>query len=185
MQLPKIILTEQDSDRLTRLLEILPLSQREASSALEDELARAEVVAAADVPHDVVTMNSRVAFEDMETGKRSEALLVYPHDAVRSNGAAISVLAPVGSALLGMRAGQSIEWRMPSGKLKRYRVLDVNEPRPFPGIYDPSIASSDDAYRGSPRKARPGKGDVSYRKNLWRARGATPAPPASARHARQ
>jgi regulator of nucleoside diphosphate kinase len=125
MQLPKIILTEQDSDRIARLLEILPYAQREAISALEHELARAEVVDSADVPHDVVTMYSRVVFEDMETGRRSEALLVYPHDVAGLHGVAISVLAPVGSALLGMRAGQSIEWRMPSGKLKRYRVVEV------------------------------------------------------------
>jgi regulator of nucleoside diphosphate kinase len=129
MQLPQIILTEQDSDRLTRLLEILPHAQREAVGALEDELARAEVVASADVPCDVVTMNSRVVFEDMQTGRRSEALLVYPHDVAGFNGGAISVLAPVGSALLGMRAGQSIEWRVPSGKLKRYLVLEVERRR--------------------------------------------------------
>jgi len=133
MQLPQIILTEQDSDRLTRLLEILPKAQREAIGALEDELARAEVVALADVPRDVVTMNSRVVFEDMETGRRSEVLLVYPHDVAGFNGRAISVLAPVGSALLGMRAGQSIEWRVPSGKLKRYLVLEVARQPEAPG----------------------------------------------------
>lgn len=128
MQLPQIFITEQDSDRITRLLDILPRTQREASDALEQELARAEVVDSAELPLDVVTMNSRVVFEDMETGKRSNAVLVYPHDVARFNGGAISVLAPVGSALLGMRSGQSIEWRMPNGKLKRYLVLEVMRP---------------------------------------------------------
>jgi regulator of nucleoside diphosphate kinase len=136
MQLPQIILSEQDSDRLTRLLDILPHAQRESIGALEDELARAQVVDSAEVPRDVVTMNSRVAFEDMETGKRSEAVLVYPHDVAKFNGGgAISVLAPVGSALLGLRAGQSIEWRLPSGKLKRYVVLEV--------VHQPDTGSDD------------------------------------------
>jgi regulator of nucleoside diphosphate kinase len=125
MQLPEIIITEQDSDRLTRLLDILPQAQRAAVGALENELARAKVVDSAELPSDVVTMNSRVVFEDVETGRRSNALLVYPHDTARFNGGAISVLAPVGSALLGLRAGQSIEWRMPSGRLKRYLVVEV------------------------------------------------------------
>lgn len=127
MQLPQIILTQHDSDRLTRLLEILPHAQREATSALEDELARAEVVASADVPRDVVTMNSRVVFEDMETGRQTEARLVYPHDVAGFNGGAISVLAPVGSALLGMRAGQSIEWRMPSGTVRLGDVVRARD----------------------------------------------------------
>jgi regulator of nucleoside diphosphate kinase len=125
MQLPEIIITEQDSDRLARLLDVLSPAQRAASGALEGELARAEVVASAELPRDVVSMNSRVVFEDVETGRRSSALLVYPHDVARSNGGAISVLAPVGSALLGLRAGQSIDWPMPSGKVKRYLVLEV------------------------------------------------------------
>ena len=126
MSLPQIVLTEQDSDRLTRLLDSLPYARREGVGALEDELARAEVVAAANLPRDVVTMNSRVVFADLETGKRSEVLLVYPHDVAKfKDGGAISVLAPVGSALLGLRVGQSIDWRMPSGKLKRLRVLEV------------------------------------------------------------
>lgn len=132
MALPQIIITEQNSDRLTRLLANFSYAQRAAVGALERELSRAEVVDAAEVPRDVVTMNSRVVFEDLETGRRSEALLVYPHDVARFQGGAISVLAPVGSALLGLRAGQSIEWRMPSGKLKRYLVREV--------VYQPETA---------------------------------------------
>ncbi|MET0340741.1 MAG: nucleoside diphosphate kinase regulator [Polyangiales bacterium] len=121
---PDIIITETDSDRLTRLLDVLPDAQRAAVADLESELARAHVVPPRAVPRDVVTMNSRVVFEDAESGKRTEARLVYPHDSKLDAGA-VSVLAPVGSALLGMRTGQWIDWRMPSGRLKRYRVLDV------------------------------------------------------------
>ncbi|HEX6241262.1 MAG TPA: nucleoside diphosphate kinase regulator [Polyangiales bacterium] len=125
MLLPEIIITEQDSDRIMGWLDSLPPAQRAAAGALEYELARAELVDAADVPNDVVTMNSRVVFEDVDTGRRSEALLVYPHEATKFKGGAVSVLAPVGSALLGLRAGQGIDWRMPGGKLKRYQVIHV------------------------------------------------------------
>lgn len=125
MHLPTIILSAQDCERITRLLDVLPRAQRAASVALEDELARAHIVDTAEVPGDIVTMNSRVVFEDLETGKRSEAQLVYPHDVAKFQGDAVSILAPVGSALLGLRVGQAISWPMPSGKLKRYRVLEV------------------------------------------------------------
>ena len=131
MHSPEIIITETDSDRLTRLLDVLPDAQRSAASALEVELERAHVVASRAVPRDVVTMNSRVVFEEADTGRRSEAVLVYPHD-TKHDANAVSVLAPVGSALLGMRKGQSIDWRMPSGRLKRYRVVDI--------VYQPEAA---------------------------------------------
>jgi regulator of nucleoside diphosphate kinase len=131
MHSPEIIITEQDSDRLMRLLDVLPDAQRETLTGLELELERAHVVATRAVPRDVVTMNSRVVFEEADSGKRSEAVLVYPHD-TKLDANAVSVLAPVGSALLGMRQGQSIDWRMPSGQLRRYRVLEV--------VYQPEAA---------------------------------------------
>ena len=124
MHSPEIIITERDSDRLTRLLDVLPDAQRAAASALELELERAHVVAPRAVPCDVVTMNSRFVFEEADSGRRTEAVLVYPHD-TKQDDKAVSVLAPVGSALLGLRKGQSIDWRMPSGRLKRYRVVDI------------------------------------------------------------
>jgi regulator of nucleoside diphosphate kinase len=135
MERPEIIVTEQDADRLSRLLDALSPKQRSAASALELELERARVVAAGGVPGDVVTMNSRVRFEELHSGQRTEARLVYPSDAraaADANEDAISVLAPVGSALLGMRVGQSIDWRMPSGRLRRYQIVDV--------VYQPEAA---------------------------------------------
>jgi regulator of nucleoside diphosphate kinase len=124
MSFPEIIVTSQDAERLNRLLDVLPEPQRIAAQALEAEIARAEIVPPDSVPHDVVTMNSRVVFEDTENGKRSEATLVYPHDA---DGTAnrISVLAPVGSALLGLRVGQMIDWQLPTGRRRRYKVVSV------------------------------------------------------------
>lgn len=132
MDSPDIIITEQDSERLTRMLDVLPDGQRAAADGLERELGRARLVAPTAVPNDVVTMNSRVLIEEAETGRRSELVLVYPHDTSTAYGTAVSVLAPAGSALLGMRAGQAIDWPLPRGRLKRYRVVQV--------LYQPEAA---------------------------------------------
>ena len=125
MLTPQITITEQDAHRLTQLLHILPAPLRAAVAKLEGELERAELVAPQKAPRDLVTMNSQVLYEDADTGKRSEVRLVYPGDVAKSGSLAISVLAPVGSALLGLRANQSIDWKLPTGRLKRYRVLEV------------------------------------------------------------
>lgn len=132
MQQPDIIITEQDSERLTRLLDHLPDRQRSAADGLERELGRARLVSGKEVPRDVVTMNSRVLIEEVETGRQLEVVLVYPHETNGKAGQAISVLAPVGSALLGMRKGLAIDWPLPGGRQKRYRVVDV--------LYQPEAA---------------------------------------------
>ena len=108
----------------TRAPKCSPIDSTAAASSLEAELARAHGVAPERGPHDVVTMNSRVVFEDEDTGKRCEVVLGYPHTATAS-AATVSILAPVGTALLGLRRGQAIDWRMPSGRCKRIRVLDI------------------------------------------------------------
>jgi regulator of nucleoside diphosphate kinase len=135
MFVPEIIVTDLDVERLQRLLDTLPPRAREAAQALETELARAQVVAPTAVPKDVVTMNSRVRFEELESGKLGEASLVYPHDSDINNGS-ISVLAPVGMALLGLRAGQSIDWPMPTGRCKRIRVREVTYQPEAAGDFD-------------------------------------------------
>jgi regulator of nucleoside diphosphate kinase len=122
--LPKIIVTTQDVERLHSLLDTLPDGKRGAAQRLEAELARAEVVDPTHMPPDVVTMNSRVIYEDVESGEPREAVLVYPHDADAATGR-VSVLAPIGSALLGLCAGQIIEWPLPGGRSKRLRVVRI------------------------------------------------------------
>ena len=119
-QRPSLYLTQDDLERLSRLLD----AQGGRYAQLEGELARATVVARAEIPRDVVTMNSRVLFENETTGERREVTLVYPSDADIDAGK-ISVLVPVGTALLGLRVGQSIDWTLPSGEKHRYRVIDV------------------------------------------------------------
>lgn len=121
MQESKLILTKNDFQKLSSLV---AAAESKAAALLEEELGRASVVPENDLPGDVVAMNSEVSFADLETGKVSDVILVYPHEAdIGAN--KISILTPVGSALIGLRAGQSIEWPFPGGKTKRLKVLEV------------------------------------------------------------
>jgi regulator of nucleoside diphosphate kinase len=116
-----IYLTQEDLDRLSQLLEA---RRGGGFEKLEGELARAAVVPRTSLPKDVVTMNSRVLFENETTGERREVTLVYPREADIDTGK-ISILVPVGTALLGLRVGQSIDWELPNGARQRYRVIAV------------------------------------------------------------
>jgi len=121
---PPIILAQRDAARLEALLEAPALRNTPAASILLDELTRAEVVPDDQVPADVVRMNSVVECEDEHGGERHVLTLVYPQDADVSAGR-VSVLAPVGSALLGLGVGQSIDWDAPGGRKLRLRVKAV------------------------------------------------------------
>ncbi len=117
--LPQIYLTQEYLDRLLKLVEMPGRSEM-----LERELVRANVVPREKIPADVVTMNSRVVFENETTGERREVTLVYPGNSDIDAGK-ISVLVPVGTALLGLRVGQSIDWELPGGDKQRYRIVKV------------------------------------------------------------
>jgi regulator of nucleoside diphosphate kinase len=91
---------------------------------LASELERADVVDARDVPPDVITMNSRVVYEDATSGRTMEVTIVFPHDADIEHGK-VSVLAPVGTALLGLAEGDSIVWPFPDGSSRCLRVVAV------------------------------------------------------------
>ncbi len=91
--------------------------------ALAGELRRAQVVPRAEVPPDVVTMYSTVRLRDLETGEEETYTLVYPDEADIGTGK-LSVLAPVGTALLGYRTGDVVEWPVPAG-VTRFRVEEV------------------------------------------------------------
>lgn len=120
-----IIVTQTDLDRLRALIDgVVSERNQEAAEALESELAQARVVGPEDVPDNVVTMNSKVRFVDESTGVAREITLVYPKDA-SPEGGRVSVLAPVGAALLGLRKGDSIDWPMPGGRSKRLRIVEV------------------------------------------------------------
>ena len=120
----KVILTSQDFDRLEALLASLPPNAFPGKTALQAELERAEIVEPEKVPPDVVTMNSTVRFQLLETGEEFQLTLVYPKD-VQGHADRISVLAPVGSALLGMSVGDELEWPKPGGGVSTVRVVEV------------------------------------------------------------
>lgn len=125
METRTIYITEFDKERLTRLIE----SHRELSnkrdhlSDLENELQRAEIVAPENVPPDVITMNSKVRIREVNSEKDMICELVFPNDADISKNK-ISILAPVGTALLGYQVGDIIEWKVPAG-LKKFEVLEI------------------------------------------------------------
>lgn len=116
-----IMITDQDYERLSLLVQH---NETKAAQLLDEELARATIVSQKEIPKDVVTMNSRVRFVDEKTGKESEVTLVYPKDADVEQGK-VSVLVPVGMALIGLRIGQSINWPMPSGEARQLKVVSV------------------------------------------------------------
>lgn len=121
-----LYVTEQDMMRLELIVDSALQRddcQRENIKRLMEDLDRARIVDAENVPRDAVTMNSAVNVLDVDTGEEMTLTLVFPEAADLSRGR-ISVLAPVGSALLGYRAGNIVEWEVPSGK-RRLKIKEV------------------------------------------------------------
>jgi regulator of nucleoside diphosphate kinase len=135
-RLPKatsIYVTVVDYERLMALIE----RTRERNGVdlqylkeLEEELDRAEVVDPGKIPPDVITLNSKVRLKDLVSGEEQTYSLVLPAEADFTRGK-VSVLAPIGTAILGYRRGDTIEWTVPSG-LRRLRVDEV--------LYQPEAA---------------------------------------------
>jgi regulator of nucleoside diphosphate kinase len=120
---PDIILTSLDLHRLETILDALPGETFPGKKELRAELDRAEIVEPQDVPSNVVTMNSKVRFA-LESGEEFCLTLVYPQD-IDGSIERISILAPVGSALLGLSAGEQIEWPRPGGGMMKVRLVEV------------------------------------------------------------
>jgi regulator of nucleoside diphosphate kinase len=110
-----LIITDRDFHRVAAL---------RPGGQLEEDLERATVVPSAAVPATVVTMHSRVRYFDERTGERREIQIVYPEQADIAKGK-ISVLAPVGAALLGLSVGQAIRWGFPGGEIRRLQVEEL------------------------------------------------------------
>lgn len=121
---PEITISSLDADRLYSLIESLPKNSFVGKAELEIELERANVVAPELIPPTIVTMNSTVKFIIESTNEEFELTLVYPKD-VDSSGKKISILAPVGSALLGLSQGDKIEWPKPGGGFFRVKISEV------------------------------------------------------------
>ena len=121
MNTDELIISQYDYARLRAL---------DDRHELAAELDRAIVVPRERLPIDIVAMHSRVIYVDESVGMRREVELVYPNEANPAAGQ-ISVLAPVGSALLGLAVGRSIDWEYPGGEIRRLRIECVlPQPRP-------------------------------------------------------
>lgn len=123
MTKPNIIVSEQDLNRLETMLEHQKVLT-DTMKHLEDELARADVVGAKDVPSNVVTMNAKVEITIAPLTESTEVTLVYPHDFTGDKGQ-VNILAPVGAAILGLAEGQDIEWPQPDGHIMKVRIEKV------------------------------------------------------------
>ncbi len=121
----KICVTERDKHRLSTLLGGIDTSgeDREHLDDLRYELDRAMVIVPGQVPPDVVTMHSLVRVTDLDDGRELVYSIVYPHEADYATGK-ISIVAPLGTALLGYRTGDTIEWQVPGGR-RRLRIEEI------------------------------------------------------------
>ena len=122
---PALIISSLDLQRIEELLEVEPHRSNSGVASLRNELARANILEPAEMPGDIVTMNSTATVENESSGEIRELTLVYPREA---DGAAnrISVFAPVGIAMLGMRVGESIDWQVPGGRSLRLRIREIS-----------------------------------------------------------
>ena len=128
-----IYITKYDLARLRELLQVgisFAERDRESMESLQDELDRAHIVEPTAVPHDVVTMNSRVRLIDLETNEKKEYTLVFPSESNLEQ-QKISILAPIGTAVLGYRAGDAVTWRVPGG-FRKLRIEEI--------LYQPEAA---------------------------------------------
>jgi len=124
---PRITLSVEDFEQLSVLARAAMSRLPDIASELTDELERAELVPAADYLGGVVCMGSEVTFRDESTGKTQRVTLVYPDKADIAQ-SRVSVLTPIGTALIGLRIGASIEWETRTGEVRELTVLDVAPP---------------------------------------------------------
>jgi regulator of nucleoside diphosphate kinase len=124
MKKPNIVISKVDVARLEKILDNLSIDQFPHVDELVEELNRAKVVEPTKVPKNVVTMNSTVRFKILSTNKEFCMTLVYPNG-VDGDSKKVSILAPVGSALLGLKEGHSISWPKPGGGNLEVEIIEV------------------------------------------------------------
>lgn len=118
---PPIIINRLDAERLQRLIDVASGESLAVAELLEEELARGEVIDPEEIPADTVSMNSQVQFTDLTRGRQMIRTLVYPH-ALAATEDGISVMAPIGAALIGLRVGDVIDWPLPGGGEAKLRI---------------------------------------------------------------
>lgn len=137
METRQIYVTAFDLKRLRELIseqKRIKKESKEYINSLEAELERAQVVLPQEVPADVVTMNSRLVIEELETSDEMTFTLVFPETADLAQGR-VSVLAPLGTAVLGYRVGDTFKWQVPAGVVQ-YRVKRILYQPEAAGDYD-------------------------------------------------
>ena len=133
----KIWITTYDLDRLTSIIDNIRTSNAKKKADLETlqgELERATLAEPQDIPKDVVTMNSRVRLRDLETDEEMVCTLVFPSDALIEKNK-ISIISPIGTALIGYRVGHTINWKVSSGE-KKLKIEEI--------LYQPEAAGNYD-----------------------------------------
>lgn len=123
---PKIVLSEFDYDRLTGLAEAIEDRQPEMAEELQDEIDRANVIPNGTVPANIVQMGSTVEYQS-DTGETKTVTLVFPGDADIASGR-ISILTPIGIALIGLSPNQSMSWTARDGKEHKLTITSVKQP---------------------------------------------------------
>ena len=130
----KIYISEFDLKRLKELLKVAEeFGDKRVVRYLEEldeELDRAEAMKPQEIPDDVITMNSTFRLRDVDTDQETVYTLVFPGDADSARGK-VSILAPIGTAVLGYKIGDMIEWEVPAGR-KRFKVEQI--------VYQPEAA---------------------------------------------
>ena len=122
-----IYITDYDMKRLKELIMVAREFGNESEKylkELENELERGKVVNSQDIPNNIITMNSKIRLQDIDNQEEMIYRLVFPNNADANKGK-ISILAPIGTALLGYKVGDTIEWKVPGGmaKLKVEEIL--------------------------------------------------------------
>jgi regulator of nucleoside diphosphate kinase len=124
---PPILIAEHEADALYELALAWRTRHPHSAAMLLDELGRAATVPAGELPADVVTMRSHVVFLDRASGERHAVELVYPGEADLAHGR-VSVMTPIGAALIGLRRGEPIDWPNRRGELRRLEIVEVVQP---------------------------------------------------------
>jgi regulator of nucleoside diphosphate kinase len=124
---PRIVIPASEHARLMALADAAERRAPEIAEYLSDELTRADIVPDEKFDPNVVRMGSRVTYRDEATGRERTVTLVYP-EAADVNQGLISVLTPIGAALLGMSPTQTITWPNPDGRNATLTVLRVEQP---------------------------------------------------------
>jgi regulator of nucleoside diphosphate kinase len=121
---PATTLSADDYERLSALAHAARKRMPDLADDLADEVGRAHVLAKGEHPQDIVCMNSEVVFRDDTTGRVQSVTVVYPEEADISQ-RKVSVLTPIGTALIGIRAGHSITWETLNGEVRQLTIISV------------------------------------------------------------